>query len=170
MEDNSLEEKQNYLRENILNQGYDTNEFVNFLKSKKGEDGADVSNWTLEDLRKVVQEFIVSLNFKDNQETNQVQNENKETIPQKRKSQEITVIQNPYSGKNSSDKLNTSNNSENFGQKDEDYGIEIPETANCQKLELGELSKFSNLEIKINSYRIKFIFCISFNSYRLYFT
>ena len=153
MEDSSQEEKQNYLRENILNQGYDTNQFVNFLKSKKGEEGADVSNWTMEDLKKVVQEFIVSLNFQDNnQEGNEVQNENKEKIPQKRKSQEISVIQNPYTSKNS-DKLNTSNNSENFGQKDEDYGIEINETANCQKLEPGELSKFSNLEIKINSYK-----------------
>ena len=151
MEDNIQEAKQNYLRENILNQGYDTNQFVNFLKSKKGEEGADISNWTLEDLKIVVREFIESLNYKDNNlETNEVQNENKAP---KRKSQEITVIQTPYSAKNSSDKLNTSNNSESFGQKDEDYGIEISETANCQKLEAGEFSKFSNLEIKINSYK-----------------
>ena len=151
MEDNIQEAKQNYLRENILNQGYDTNQFVNFLKSKKGEEGADISNWTLEDLKIVVREFIESLNYKDdNLETNEVQNENKAP---KRKSQEITVIQTPYSSKNSSDKLNTSNNSESFGQKDEDYGIEISETANCQKLEPGEFSKFSNLEIKINSYK-----------------
>ena len=138
MED-SQEEKQNYLRENILNQGYDTIQFVNFLKSKKGEEGADVANWTMEDLKKVVQEFIESLNYKDddNQETDQVQNENKEQIPPKRKSQEISVLQTPYTSKSSSDKLNTSNNSDNFGQKDEDYGIEIPESANCQRLEPG---------------------------------
>ena len=154
MED-SQEEKQNYLRENILNQGYDTIQFVNFLKSKKGEEGADVANWTMEDLKKVVQEFIESLNYKDddNQETDQVQNENKEQIPPKRKSQEISVLQTPYTSKSSSDKLNTSNNSDNFGQKDEDYGIEIPESANCQRLEPGELGKFSDLEIKINSYK-----------------
>ena len=153
MEDNQ-EEKQNYLRENILNQGYDTNQFVNFLKSKKGEEGADVSNWTMEDLKKVVQEFIVSLNFKDdNLEENEAQNENKEKVTQKRKSQEISVLNIPHSPKNSSDKLNTSNNSDNFGQKDEDYGIEIPESANCQKMEPAELSKFSHLEIRINSYK-----------------
>ena len=123
MEDNQ-EEKQNYLRENILNQGYDTIQFVNFLKSKKGEEGADIANWSLEDLKNVVREFIESLNYRDdNEETGQAQNENKEQIPPKRKNQEITVLQTPYSSKNLSDKLNTSNNSENFGQKDEDYGI-----------------------------------------------
>ena len=54
----SIEEKQNFLREKILDKGYDTNQFVQFLTSKKGEEGADVSNWTMEDLIKVVNEFI----------------------------------------------------------------------------------------------------------------
>jgi hypothetical protein len=45
MEDDiSQEEKQNFLRENILDKGYDVNEFVSFLKSKKGEEGADIAN------------------------------------------------------------------------------------------------------------------------------
>jgi hypothetical protein len=39
MEDYSQEEKQNFLRENILEKGYDTNKFIDFLKSKKGEEG-----------------------------------------------------------------------------------------------------------------------------------
>ena len=37
MEDSSQEEKQNYLRENILEKGYDPNQFVSFLQSKKGK-------------------------------------------------------------------------------------------------------------------------------------
>ena len=35
MQEQEMEEKQNYLRENILNKGYDANEFVQFLQSKK---------------------------------------------------------------------------------------------------------------------------------------
>ena len=45
----STEEKQNFLREKILEKGYDTNQFVQFLINKKGENGADVSVWTMSD-------------------------------------------------------------------------------------------------------------------------
>ena len=57
-DDSSQEEKQNFLRENILEKGYDTNMFVDFLIGKKGEDGADVGNWSMSDLQIVVKEFI----------------------------------------------------------------------------------------------------------------
>ena len=58
MSDSSQEEKQNFLRETILEKGYDTNQFVQFLIDKKGENGADVSVWTMDDLKIVVKEFI----------------------------------------------------------------------------------------------------------------
>ena len=35
-------EKQNYLRENILNKGYEAEDFVSYLTSKKGEEGVDL--------------------------------------------------------------------------------------------------------------------------------
>ena len=57
-EDASQEEKQNYLRENILDKGYDANEFLQFLIDKRGEDAGDVGNWTMKDLQLVVKEFI----------------------------------------------------------------------------------------------------------------
>ena len=56
--DSSQEEKQNFLRETILEKGYDTNQFVQFLIDKKGENGADVGVWTMSDLKIVVKEFI----------------------------------------------------------------------------------------------------------------
>lgn len=58
MNDASQEEKQNFLRETILERGYDTNLFVQFLTNKKGEEGADIGNWTMEDLKIIVREFI----------------------------------------------------------------------------------------------------------------
>lgn len=65
MTDNT-EEKQIYLRDNILNNGYDGNEFVQFLQSKKGEAGADISNWSMEDLKIVVKEFITKVSNAQN--------------------------------------------------------------------------------------------------------
>lgn len=58
MQDASQEEKQNFLCQTILNQGYDTELFIQFLVGKKGEEGADIGNWTMYDLQQVVQEFI----------------------------------------------------------------------------------------------------------------
>ena len=137
MSDNSQEEKQNYLRENILDKGYDTNDFVDFLKARKGEEGADVSNWSMEDLQQVVREFISLVgNPKKNesQPTNH-QNQNRENVQQ-----------NPQ--------VQTSNSNTNeFGMKDEDFGIVISDYLDCQPLEKTELSKFDNVEVKIKSYK-----------------
>ena len=66
-EDATIEEKQGFLRETILDQGYDANQFMQFLIDKKGEEGADVSNWLMNDLQAVVKEFI-KLNGGEEQE------------------------------------------------------------------------------------------------------
>ena len=72
--DSSQEEKQIFLRQNILDKGYDTNLFVEFLIGKKGEGGADVGNWTMVDLKKVVKEFIaMQENTENNNNLNQVE-------------------------------------------------------------------------------------------------
>ena len=57
-DDATIEEKQGFLRETILDKGYDVNQFIQFLTDKKGEEGADVSNWSMHDLQIVVKEFI----------------------------------------------------------------------------------------------------------------
>ena len=77
------EAKQNYLRENILEKGYDANVFVNFLIEKKGEGGADVSNWSLPDLQNVVKEFI-NLNG-----GNEINEGNQQEIIEKQKVEDI---------------------------------------------------------------------------------
>ena len=56
MEDEQ-EQKQLFLRKEILEQNYDPQNFINFLISKKGETAADINNWNLEELKKVVIEF-----------------------------------------------------------------------------------------------------------------
>ena len=57
-DDSTQEENKKFIRENILYKGYDTNMFVEFLMGKKGEEGADVGNWSMKDLQLVVKEFI----------------------------------------------------------------------------------------------------------------
>ena len=90
--DSSQEEKQIYLRQNILDKGYDTNLFVEFLIGKKGEAGADVGNWTMIDLQTVVKEFIsMQEKTENNNNLNQIEqqpeidtpnlNQNKNNIP-----------------------------------------------------------------------------------------
>ncbi len=53
MEDEMQEKKQNYLREMIMEAGYDANEFVEFLMQKKGEDATDVNIWSFPELKEV---------------------------------------------------------------------------------------------------------------------
>jgi hypothetical protein len=57
----TTQQKQNFLRTNILEKGYDGNQFVEFLTKKKGPEGADISSWTLHDLQLV--KFIYNLFF-----------------------------------------------------------------------------------------------------------
>ena len=52
----SKAEKQKYLNENILQENYSPEIFIEFLEEKR-EDGGDVDSWTLEELEEVVLEF-----------------------------------------------------------------------------------------------------------------
>ena len=69
-------EKQNYLRKKILEKGLDPGQFVEFLQEKKGEEGDDISNWTMEDLKIVVKEFYQINNIQDD-EIEEKEKENK---------------------------------------------------------------------------------------------
>ena len=138
MEDNNQEEKQNFLRENILEKGYDVNEFVSFLKSKKGEAGSDISNWSMKDLHDVVREFI-SINspqseseIQQNQSITKTENQNrKNSLPT------VATIQSP------------GENGGSINLTEEDFGIIIPEYLNCLKSETTDLSQYDDLEITV---------------------
>ena len=51
--------KQDYLKENVIEQGYDGNSFADFMASKK-QNGTDIENWRYEELIAMVQEFTAS--------------------------------------------------------------------------------------------------------------
>lgn len=78
MED-SIEEKQQFLRSEILDKGYDPNQFGAFLVSKKGEDGADLTIWSIPELQQVFGEFIASIGDTSEKVQNLEQNQIEET-------------------------------------------------------------------------------------------
>ena len=75
------EQKQNYLRENILDKGYEAEDFVTYLTSKKGDEGINLGNWSLEELKSVVQEYISNNPLNNKQEAENNINQANNTIP-----------------------------------------------------------------------------------------
>ena len=148
MEDYSQEEKQNYLRENILEKGYDTNKFIDFLKSKKGEEGGDISSWSMPDLQEVVQEFISLDSLAPIQQQQQQQNDQNDSTDNNEaniidNNQVIPQINETYTQINQ--------NVEDSGEiKEEDFGIIIPDFIDCKKSEKTELCKYDKIEITVN--------------------
>ena len=63
----SLEEKQEYLRNKILANNYDADEFMTYLQEKKGEDGTDLNLWSFSELKITVEEFISKYKSNNNQ-------------------------------------------------------------------------------------------------------
>ena len=83
----SLEKKQEYLRNNILEKGYNGDDFLTYLQEKKGEDGTDLNNWNLSELKDIVKEFIALYNPINNQHENQIE----ENPPQKNNPHTIKI-------------------------------------------------------------------------------
>ena len=55
---NLNEEKKAYLRQQILEKGYDKDDFLLFLMTKKGQEGLDIDNWEVCELMSIVSEYI----------------------------------------------------------------------------------------------------------------
>ena len=97
------EQKQNYLRENILDKGYEAEDFVTYLTSKKGDEGINLGNWSLEELKSVVQEYISNNPLNNKQEAENNTNQANNTIPN-------NLVQNPILTQN----INNINNLNNI--------------------------------------------------------
>ena len=159
-------QKQIYLRENILDKGYDGEDFASFLTSKKGEEGVNLKNWSLDELKSAVQEFIIIQSQKFNQ-INSIQN-NYNIYP--------NVINNMILNNNINTNINNNgndfefiqqqsqsmplnfpmfnnsdnNNSKNNIYQNDIYGITDTEIINCLTQEKNDLAKFGNIKIEIS--------------------
>ena len=163
MEEVSTQDKQNYLRENILEKGYDATQFINFLKYKKGEEGEDVSNWSMPELQNVVNEFI-SLSYTNSlpseiflpdQQNNQInpqintQTDNQGNM-QINQNNQINQINDQNNQNQAQNQIQNQNNENLQGLKEEDFGIVIPDFIECRKSETTEFCKYHQLEITVN--------------------
>ena len=176
MEEKDQEEKQKYLRQNILDKGYDANDFISFLESKKGEGASDISNWSKIDLYAVVQEYILvhtkdstnskpktepSNNNNTNTNTSNNNNINNNIEPKKENNDNIDknskilndyeIIEDKSVIKNEmiNDKKEKIN-SKNFVANDENFGMIVPDFIICQKAETNALNNQDNLEITVS--------------------
>ncbi len=133
--ENDLEIKQSFLRAEILDKGYDGQEFFDFLIQKKGEEGGDLNNWLMEDLK------IIVTNFHQTHKSNQ-----------KSDSNIMSQNSNIQNGNEDTDNIPTQQNiiekitPDNNEQIENENIMEIK----CKENENGELSKYENLIIKLS--------------------
>ena len=64
--ENAEEEKQLYLREHILNKGYDANEFMDYFKDSTGTADLNLNDYTMDEIKEVVNGFYAKKNPKQN--------------------------------------------------------------------------------------------------------
>ena len=144
-----IEEKQEYLRQNILEKGYDANLFADYLITKKGEDGADIGSWSMDDLRKVVQEFTEKQSsFLSGGEniSSQIQTSN-EIAEEQNQGQDIKKDSND--SQNQQKEIANNNNQNKVNPVL--YGIISPESLPCKKVDNTPLSSVENVVITVGS-------------------
>jgi len=54
--DTETEKKQSFLKENILEAGYDPQSFADFMENER-DDGCNIDNWTLDELYSIISKF-----------------------------------------------------------------------------------------------------------------
>ena len=118
-EDIELQEKQNYLRKNIIDKGYNTDEFMNFFKELYNDEDINLKNYSMSQLSKLVQDFFSK------------KNETFPKIPNDLKSE----VDN-----NSENKSSSSSSGHHHDNEKEDI-------IRCKAIEKTELSKYDKIEI-----------------------
>ena len=149
MEDEQ-EKKQSYLREEILEKNYDTQSFLDFLITKKGENASDINNWTIDELKNVVIEFK---NLQKNgQKANTSSNSLIEDLPPAiNQILKIDSISTPFSNnKKNKDKNNDESENESiYSYFNEDKSNEWLFKKN-DSIGRNSISNYSNINFSIN--------------------
>ena len=135
--DDSLEVKQEYLRTQILDKGYDADNFMAFLQEKKGEDGVDLSNWNISELKDAVTEFT-SIYKPIESENNSSDNNNQNDI-----------ANNNIDNKNNNNIIDNNNDDLEPVNMDLIKNAQIKEYNICIKTEVTTLSTKKNIEISV---------------------
>ena len=144
-EENEIVEKQEYLRINILEKGYNGEEFMNYLQTLKGDDGLQIENWPKNDLLKAVQEYI-KINPK-NENNNQIKDENNQIKDENNQNND-----NENNNQNKDNDIDDNNLYENINNnKTNNNPIQNRENLQCKKAEVNQISVKDNLIITLSS-------------------
>ena len=155
-----IQEKQNYLVQEIMNQNYDTEKFSEYMSSLK-ENGTDLNNWTFEELKNVVTSFknqdkLGELNDENNLEK-EVENVKNSFILQLSKNEndindnEFGNLENVMSDLNKDEK---NNKNKIFGEfeiidESEFHDSSSKEIIKCIKQKENALTKYKDLSVNI---------------------
>ena len=155
-------EKQNLIREEIINKGYDSIQFIEYLTQCKGPGGEDINSWSVQDLKNAIKDFVY-LNKNQSKNENNIINEQKNNTPLNKKENEInenksdmpaplapqeknlseTVLMNIIDIKN-----NIFTDSSKKIEK-ADYGLETPDSLDCRPIDKTDLSIHQEIYVKI---------------------
>ena len=127
IDENDIKEKQEYLRLNILEKGYNADEFMQYLKTVKGEKGLEIQNWSKNDLVKAVHDFKrMNPSNQDNDIDDNNNNVNEDYL----------------------------DNQDNNMQENNNIQIQGHEYLRCQKSEKNQISEIQNLVISLSSPKV----------------
>ena len=152
-------EKQNLMREEIINKGYDSIKFIEYLVQCKGEGGENINNWSINDLKNAIKDFIyLSDNTKkeikkqdesnpskeeQNKDENEINIDLSAPSAPKQKNLGETILMSVIDIKNNifSD---SSKQNEKFN-----YGLNTPTSLDCRPIDNTDLGKQDEIYIKI---------------------
>ena len=161
--DASKEDKQKYIQENIIDKGFDSLSFSQFLCKKTGQTEYDIEKITMDEIIEGVQEFTNStpLGKESGSDVSAppiVQNVDKKEKKKNTLFKSILGLKNKIKNQiNNEGKVDKPVNSKDDGniedekkeKKNYDYGFRLPEKIKCQSVEETEISQYKDLPIKI---------------------
>ena len=164
MENNNVQDKQAYLIENVLEKAYDADEFMSYLQQKKGQNGLDLNNWTMNELKNAVNEFIKEKDKENepeeenNFDLNKIEEVEEEEINTNQEQNKINEEINPSNEEQNQikDSLNSMNsNYNNIQENNNNIIIEQNqknfEIEKCQTSEANSLSLIDSIKVKLSS-------------------
>ena len=152
-------EKQKLMREEIINKGYDSIKFIEYLIQCKGPGGENINNWSITDLKNAIKDFIYLCENSKNEINKEVKSEPQKPELNKIESDKNIDMSAPSAPKEKNlgesflmSVIDIKNNifSDSSKQNENiDYGLKTPDSLNCRPLDNTDLGKQEEIYIKI---------------------
>ena len=152
-------EKQKLMREEIINKGYDSIKFIEYLIQCKGPGGENINNWSITDLKNAIKDFIYLCENSKNEINKEVKSEPPKPKLNKIESDKNIDMSAPSAPKEKNlgesflmSVIDIKNNifSDSSKQNENiDYGLKTPDSLNCRPLDNTDLGKQEEIYIKI---------------------